>query len=126
MEARQIDYVRLQAEDMGLRLEFCVDAIEVHVADDKKYPGFVKDARLFSAYSVEELSGWMNGWGMGWTYAGLSKQEADKEGLAIGAGCSSSMFNTQREETIVRRKHARHSCIHGDLDGEEAGRVGHR
>lgn len=53
-------------------------------------------------------------------------QEADKEGLAIGAGCSSSMFNTQREETIVRRKHARHSCIHGDLDGEEAGRVGHR
>jgi hypothetical protein len=29
---------------------------------------------------------------------------AARQGLAIGAGCSSSMFNTYREETIARRK----------------------
>jgi len=28
--------------------------------------------------------------------------EAAKEGLAIGAGCSSSLLNTQRDETLAR------------------------
>jgi hypothetical protein len=74
-EARKVEYAKAQAKDMGLRLEFRLELIEVRATDMSRFHGLLEDAKLASFDTVEEVLGYLRGFGDGWTYQGMLRRE---------------------------------------------------
>jgi hypothetical protein len=73
LQARQIESVKDHARQLGLRLNFASDSIDVEVSDHRRYKGFVKNARLARLSTIEATRGWLSGFAQGWTYQDLKR-----------------------------------------------------